>query len=78
MRPLIFEFTRAAVQKALDALSATLTDVEGRGTRALYKPELFAFPLKEEVGSPEAGCMAIDRATGKIVRHNGSTWVDLT
>ena len=78
MRPLIFEFTRAAVQKALDALSATLTDVEGRGTRTLYKPELFAFPLKEEVGSPEADYITINKTTGKIVRHNGSTWVDLT
>ena len=78
MKPLLFEFTRAAVQKALDALSAVLTDVEGRAERTLWTPPLFGLADKEDIKSPKAKVVAYDRLTGKIVRYNGSTWVDLT
>lgn len=74
----LFEFSRDHVQKAFDAVSQQVTLLIRRGEDDLWTPKMFGVQDKDKIGTPKVACIAYDRDSGKLVRFNGSSWVDLT
>jgi hypothetical protein len=72
------EFTREHVQRAMDSVSQQIALLLRSGNDDLLAPNIFGIPDKGDVQYPVDKCIAYDTNTKKLIRYNGSIWVDLT